>query len=196
MSNEDQLSNDDQSNDDHKHVVRRYYEEVFARRNLAALDELFAPDFVGHSATFGTYTLADMRRDIAREYAGMPDDEITIEGQVAEGDRVVTRWRYRWKHDQTVFGETPSGRWIAREGIHSDRLAAGRIVERREIKDTWGVVTGLGGLCSRMVRPLKLARDPSRCRRGWQQRHALELSIGGQLDAGNGARIGMEGVGE
>src|SRR5262249_49188591 len=102
-------------------------------------------DFVGHSAASGTYTLADMRRDIARAQANMPKDETIIEEQVAEADRVVTRWRYRWKHDRSVFGEPPSGQWLAMDGVHVDRLVAGKIVERWEIKDFWGVVTRLGG---------------------------------------------------
>jgi predicted ester cyclase len=131
--------------EDLKRVARRYYDEVFGRRNTAALDELFAPDFVGHSATVGTYDLADMRRDIGREHETMPDDEVIIEDQVAEGDRVVTRYTYRWKHDQSVFGEQPSGRWITMEGVQIDRLEDGKIAERWEIKDQWSVATQLGG---------------------------------------------------
>lgn len=131
--------------EDLKRVVRRYYDEVFGRRNVAALDELFAPDFVGHSASVGSYDLAVMRRDIAREYETMPDDEVVVEDQVAEGDRVVTRFSYRWKHDLSVFGEEPSGRWVTMEGVQIDRLEDGRIVERWEIKDQWGVATRLGG---------------------------------------------------
>jgi hypothetical protein len=49
---------------------------------------------------------------------------------VAAGDSVAARWRYRWKHDQCVFGEAPSGRWIAMDGVHSGRLAAGGTLER------------------------------------------------------------------
>lgn len=131
--------------EDLKRVVRRYYDEVFTWRNPAALDELFAPDFVGHSAAGGSYTLADMRRDIGRAHETMPEDEISIEDQVAEDERVVTRFRYGWKHDQPVFGERPSGRWITMEGVQIDRLEAGRIVERWEIKDHLGVATQLGG---------------------------------------------------
>jgi predicted ester cyclase len=100
---------------------------------------------VGHSAAVGSYNLADMRRDIGRAHETMPEDEIIIEDQVAEGDRVVTRFRYGWKHDQSVFGEPPSGRWITMEGVQIDRLEAGKIAERWEIKDHWGVATQLGG---------------------------------------------------
>ena len=128
-----------------KRIVRRYYDEVFARRNLAVLDEIFAPDFVGHSASLGSYTLTDMRRDIGREHTDMPDDETIVDGQVAEGDRVVTRWRYRWRHETPLFGERPTNEWLEMHGIQIDRLSGGKIAERWEIKDFWGVVTHLGG---------------------------------------------------
>jgi predicted ester cyclase len=129
----------------HKRLVRRYYDEVLGQRNLAALDKLFTPDFVGHSASYGDFTLADMRAGIAREHQDMPSDETIIEDQVAEGDRVVTRWRYRWRHDTPLFGERPTDEWLEMHGVQIDRLAHGKIVERWEIKDFWGVVTHLGG---------------------------------------------------
>ncbi|HEU5347766.1 MAG TPA: ester cyclase [Ktedonobacterales bacterium] len=131
--------------EENKRIVRRYYDEVFAQHTLAALDELFASDFVGHSAAYGDYTLADMRDGIAHAQTDMPTDETIIEEQVAEGDYVVTRWRYRWQHNTPVFGEQPTGQWIAMDGVQIDRLAGGRIVERWEVKDFWGVVTRLGG---------------------------------------------------
>jgi predicted ester cyclase len=126
-------------------VVGRYYAEVLNGRNVALLDELFSPDFVGYSASFGTYTLADMRRDIGAEFTGMPEDETQIVEQLACGDYVVTYWRYRWRHDQPLFDELPSGRWLTMDGVHIDRVIDGRIVERREIKDFWSVVAQLGG---------------------------------------------------
>ena len=131
--------------EENKRLVRHYYDEVFTQRNLAALEELFAAEFIGHSASAETYTLTDMRRVIAQEHEDMPEDETIVEEQLAEGDRVMSRWRYSWKHERSVFGETPSGEWLTMEGVHVDRLAAGKIVERWEVKDFWGVVTRLGG---------------------------------------------------
>jgi predicted ester cyclase len=100
---------------------------------------------VGHSAAVGSYTLADVRRDVGRGHETTVEDELIIEDQVAEGDRVVTRFRYGWRHDRSVFGEEPSGRWITMEGVQIDRLEDGKIAERWEIKDQWGVATRLGG---------------------------------------------------
>ena len=131
--------------EENKRIVRRYYSDLLAGRSLAALDELFAPGFVGHSAAYGNFTLADIRAGIAREQQDMPDDETIIEDQVAEGDRVVTRWRYRWRHTTPLFGEQPTGEWLVMDGVQIDRLANGKIAERWEIKDFWSVITHLGG---------------------------------------------------
>jgi hypothetical protein len=125
--------------EDLKRVVLLGHEEVFAQRNIAVLDGLFAPNFVGNSATHGPYDLDDMRRDIGCEH------ETIIEDEVAEGDRVVTRFRYRWKHDRSVWGDPPSGRWITMEGGQIDRLEDGKIAERWQIKDQWGATVQLGG---------------------------------------------------
>jgi predicted ester cyclase len=132
-------------NDNPGQVVRRYYEGVFGQRNLGVLDEVIAPDFVGHSAGYGDFTIADMRRDLAREFADMPHDETIVVDQLVTGNRVVTRWRYRWQHAVSLFGERPTGEWLEMEGVHIDRVAAGKIAERWEIKDLWGVVRRLGG---------------------------------------------------
>lgn len=126
-----------------KDVARRYYEEIFQRRNLDALDQIIAPDFRGYSASFGEYTRNDMRRDIQRDHNNMPTDEIVIDEQVAEGDRVTTRWTYRWKHDASLFGEKSTHRWLSMEGVHIDQIADGKIVQRWEIKDFFGVAKQL-----------------------------------------------------
>jgi predicted ester cyclase len=128
-----------------KRLARRYYDEVFGQHRLETLDEVMAPDFVGHSAGHGDFTLEMVRDSITREYADMPQDETIVEEQVAEGDRVITRWRYRWKHDRSVFGEQPTGTWLEMDGIHVDRIAGGKIAERWEIKDFMGVIRQLGG---------------------------------------------------
>src|SRR5215218_481190 len=67
--------------DERKRVVRRYYDEVFGERRLATLDEVMAPDFVGHSAGYGDFTLDVVRDSITREFADMPDDETIVEEQ-------------------------------------------------------------------------------------------------------------------
>ena len=129
-------------------VVRRYYDEVFGQRHLEALDEVIAPDFTGYAFGYGPFTIEVMRRSIALEHATMPEDETIVEEQIVAGDRVVTRWRYRWKHTASLFGEEPSGDWLEMEGVHIDRVADGKIVERWEIKDFMSVARRLGAIAT------------------------------------------------
>ncbi len=84
-----------------------------------------------------------MRRDIQRDHNTMPSDEIRIDEQIADGDRVTTRWTYRWKHDASLFGEKPTHRWLSMEGVHIDRVADGMIIQRWEVKDFFGVAKQL-----------------------------------------------------
>lgn len=133
------------SGDEMKRLVRRYYEEVFDQRRLDVLDEVFAPDFIGHSGVVGAYTLDDVRRTVTLEQAETTEDQTVIEDQIAEGDRVVTRWTYRFQHATSFFGELPTSRRLTMDGVQIDRIVNGKIAERWEIKDTFGLIQSLGG---------------------------------------------------
>ena len=107
-----------------KALVRRFFEEVFNRGNLAAVDELWIPGrFEGG------------KRAVEHLRTAFPDYHRTIEAQVAEGDLVVTRWTMRGTHRgpyrSGALGRTlaPTGRRVEVPGTSIHRLAGGRIVE-------------------------------------------------------------------
>jgi predicted ester cyclase len=127
-----------------KAVVRSYYEEVFNQGNVAKLDEIFAPNFVGHAPS-GTYGLAEVRHSIAQEHATFPTSKVIVDDQIAEGEKVVTLWRYVWTHDRPAFGAPPTGKETTLQGVQFDRVVDGRIVERWEVKDLLGAFKQLGG---------------------------------------------------
>ena len=90
-----------------KTLVRRVVEEVYNQGNLAVADELAVSDLVIH------LTSQEIRgREGAKEYvaalrAAFPDLHMTIEDQIAEGDRVVTRWTARGTHTGEFQGIPP-----------------------------------------------------------------------------------------
>jgi steroid delta-isomerase-like uncharacterized protein len=131
--------------EENKRLVRRYYDDVLGRGDLAQLDVLFAPDFVGHSAGFPDFRLEDVRRSLEQERTAFTDAQTTVEEQIAEGDKVVTRWRYEWTHDREFMGAPPTGRRLMLCGVQIHRMVDGRIVEVWEIKDRWSLVQQLGG---------------------------------------------------
>ena len=83
---------------ENKDLVRREQEELWNHTgDLDAADELFAAE----QAEAAKQEAADFRR-------GFPDVVSTIEDIIAEGDKVVARWRSRATHQGEYMGTTPA----------------------------------------------------------------------------------------
>jgi len=132
-----------------KEASRRLYVEVFGAGNFAVADEILAPDCVSHAAdapprvgTDGIKQQADLLR------TAMPDLTSTLEDQVAEGDRVVSRWLGSGTHTGPLRLPTgavaPTGRKVAFAEIRIDRFENGRIVESWFIPDRLALWQQLG----------------------------------------------------
>ena len=77
-----------------KAVVRRLLEEVWGKGNLALVTELMAADCVCHIATDGIAIngAEEYRAHVAARQGIFGDTGVHVADQVAEGDRVATRW--------------------------------------------------------------------------------------------------------
>jgi steroid delta-isomerase-like uncharacterized protein len=118
--------------EENKALVRRITNEVANRGNFAVVDELVARDYVGHGAT---HSAGEARgREGYRGFyealrAAFPDLEFTIEDLVAEGDKVVSRWRARGTHRGEFRGFQPTGKSGEVAGTSLFRIADSRVVE-------------------------------------------------------------------
>jgi serine phosphatase RsbU (regulator of sigma subunit)/ketosteroid isomerase-like protein len=118
------------SAEDNKALVRRFVRAQWAK-DLAALEEMMAPDFVDHSVLPGQgSTREDYLQDVAEDQAASSDAILTIEDQMAEGDKVISRLSIRGSHDQEmVTGMPPTGVKLGFTGIIINRLVDGKIAE-------------------------------------------------------------------
>jgi serine phosphatase RsbU (regulator of sigma subunit)/predicted ester cyclase len=121
------MSSEEEKN---KALVRRFV-EAQAEKDLAALEEMLAPDFVDHSVLPGQGTTReDYLQDVAEEQPASSDAQLSIEDQMAEGDRVMTRLAIHGSHDQEMFtGVPPTGAQLKFMGIIVNRIVGGKIVE-------------------------------------------------------------------
>jgi hypothetical protein len=104
-----------------KRKVRLFVEAVWNDGRLELIDELVADDYVGRipgagSAVFGP---AGVRRHVSSRRRAHPGLHIRIEDQLAEEDRVATRWHAT----VTAAGAPRCG------GISIVRLLAGKLVD-------------------------------------------------------------------
>ena len=128
------------SEENNKALVRRFFEEVANQGNLDVADELLAPDFVDYDVIPEKVAdIEDVKRNIAELQASFSDYHFSIEEQVAEGDKVVTRTIFNSTHDQEEYrGVIPSGARITMETVTIHRVIEGKIVEARHTANTAG----------------------------------------------------------
>jgi serine phosphatase RsbU (regulator of sigma subunit)/predicted ester cyclase len=124
--------------ENNKAVVRRFIEEFLNRGNMDVADELLAPDFVARDALTGEEASKEgYKREIVEQAAVSSDLHFTIEEQIAEGEKVVTRYIGSGTHDLAEYeGLAPSGVRITIENNDIHRVVEGKIVEERSMSDT------------------------------------------------------------
>ncbi len=134
------------SAESNKALARRLMEEAFNAGNIDVVDELVAAGFINHDAAAPEPTVGPeaAKASIAGYRAGFPDLRITIEDQIADGDRVVTRWSAKGTHQGELMGMPATGKQSTVTGITIDRIADGRIAESWTNWDTLGMLQQLG----------------------------------------------------
>jgi steroid delta-isomerase-like uncharacterized protein len=78
--------------------------------------------------------------------AAFPDLIFSIHEQIAEGDKVASRFEWTGTHTGTFLGVPATGRPVQVWGIVIDRLQAGRIKDTRIIMDIFGLMMQLGAI--------------------------------------------------
>ena len=86
-----------------KSLARRFYEQVWFSRNLAVVDDIFAPTYVAHDIgdRKGVTEPADEQKKIADYFWQNGTMTGRIDFQIAEGDLVATRWQ--WEFHPTTW---------------------------------------------------------------------------------------------
>ena len=139
--------------EDNKAIVRRFYEEVLNRGDLAVGDELVATDFVDHQPFPGQAPgLAGLKQSLGAFRAAFPDLEYTIEDLIAEGDKVAVRATMRGTNEGSLFGLPASGKQVTVSDIDIVRIAGGKMVEGWGITDRLSMMQQLG-VIPRMGQP-------------------------------------------
>ena len=72
----------------------------------------------------------------------MPDQAITVHEQVAEGDKVVTRWTLKGTSTAPFMGKPATGKTLVLDAIVIDVVRDGKIVEHTIVGDLGGFMAG------------------------------------------------------
>ena len=118
------------STDANKALVLASIEDGWNTRRLSVFDEIFAPDLVDHSLPVWLPPRLEGRTKFVTLYwRAFPDLRLIVEDQIAEDDKVVTRWTARGTNRGELVDAQREIRSVAVTGISIDRFRAGKIVE-------------------------------------------------------------------
>jgi steroid delta-isomerase-like uncharacterized protein len=130
-----------------KTLSRRFFEEVWNKGDLAVLNEILTKDHFNSgpgtppelpTGPEGTKQLVTMYRN------AFPDVHFTIDEQLAEGEKVLTRWTGHGTHQGELQGIPATGKSSTISGIVIDRIVNGKIAESWGLFDNFSMLQQLG----------------------------------------------------
>ena len=132
--------------EENKALARRHFEELWTKGDLAVADEIYSPDAVGHCGNLPDQTgYPECEKELVRQdRIAFPDGTATVEDQFAEGDKVLTRWRFRGTHGGPLYGHPASGHQVSVTGFHVHRIVDGKIVEIWALGDFYSLLNQIG----------------------------------------------------
>lgn len=128
-----------------KALVRRVNKEFIEGGNMDTFQEIFADEFVNHTAPPGS----SKNRDGVVYFfnhllkPAFPDLKVEIHDMTAEGDKVTTRKSFHATHTGEFFGLPPTNKQVVMDVIDIIELRDGKYIGHWGILDLYGVMAQL-----------------------------------------------------
>jgi steroid delta-isomerase-like uncharacterized protein len=132
--------------EENKALVRNFIEEVYNKGNLDFIDQVVASDFVRHGLGGDMSETEIIRQRVQAVRNAFPDFHITIEDQIAEGDKVVTRQTHTGTHKGEFQGIAATGKKIRVAEISIIRIQDGNIREGWVIVEQLAMLQQIGAI--------------------------------------------------
>jgi steroid delta-isomerase-like uncharacterized protein len=126
-------------------VVKEFVDVVLNNGEIDSSGQFFWEDMVEQVPLPGQGPGLNGLKNVLRGMrAAFPDMHWTVEEQISEGDKVVTRFEWTGTHRAEFFGVPATGRSVRVWGVVIDRLEGGKIKDTRIIMDALGLMMQLG----------------------------------------------------
>lgn len=131
---------------DNKELIRSCFEKACVEHDVDAASELISEDYILHDPTNPDFPGGrEAHKEMCKGFSeAMRDTSCSIEDQVAEGDRVVTRWRFSGCQTKDLPDMPSKGGCFNISGITISRVANGKIAEEWVEMNNLGMRQQLG----------------------------------------------------
>jgi steroid delta-isomerase-like uncharacterized protein len=130
---------------DNSAIVRRFIEETINQGQIDAAAQFVWEDVVEQVPLPGQGPgLEGLKETLRGMRSAFPDLFFSVEEQIADGDKVLTRFEWTGTHRGEFVGIPATGRSVKVWGMVIDRLEDSRIKDTRIIMDMLGLMMQLG----------------------------------------------------
>jgi steroid delta-isomerase-like uncharacterized protein len=131
--------------EENKAVVRGYLEQIWNKGRFDRFEEFMGKDLVPHGAA-GVTDVENAKQSAAGFRSAFPDVQVSLEDEIAEGDKVVARFTISGTHQGDLPGLPATGKKAVWSGITIFRVVGGKIVEFWLQGDNLGMMQQLGAI--------------------------------------------------
>jgi steroid delta-isomerase-like uncharacterized protein len=129
--------------EENKAIVRRFL-RMFELGDPNMVDKIVATDYYNHDAPDPAIGNAGIKAIVSSFKTALPDAQANIEFQVADGDKVVSRYTWSGTHEGEFQGVPATGNKVSWTATATFRIAEGKIREAWLNWDQWGLMQQLG----------------------------------------------------
>ena len=127
-------------------TVQDFLDAAWNRGDTSVIDRTVAEHHVEHEPDGDEVGRGHLKETVKAYRSAFPDLRMSFEDQIADGDRVVTRWIASGTHLGELNGIGATGRAAHVSGIFIHRLADGQISESWSMFDQIGLLLQLGAI--------------------------------------------------
>jgi steroid delta-isomerase-like uncharacterized protein len=130
-----------------KATVREFLHRVLSAGDIEATGDYFHTDMVEEVPLPGQGPgLAGLKETLAMLRVAFPDMRWDVEEQMAEDNRVLTRFTWHGTHQGVFLGIAATQRLVTVAGMVIDRFEGAKIKSTRILMDTLGLMQQLGAV--------------------------------------------------
>jgi steroid delta-isomerase-like uncharacterized protein len=131
--------------EDHKARIREFIDRVLTAGEINATGDYFHSDVVEEVPFPGQGPGLDgLKETLTHLRRAFPDSQWRVEEQIAEGNKVLTRFVWSGTHRDEFLGIPATNRAIRVWGMVIDRLEDRKVTSTRILLDTWSLMQQLG----------------------------------------------------
>jgi len=133
------------STEQNKAIVRRFVQEVWNGRNLAALEELVDPNFTHLNPSYGVTADRDgIKQLVEMSNVAFPDHHTAIEDLIAEGEKVAAQLTRSGTHEGEFLGIPPTGKQVKYSLLAVYRITGEKLISCQYHADDLDLLKQLG----------------------------------------------------